>query len=539
MSANRSLLALILLSALVRLAAASMLGLGNDEAYHFLYAMHPALSYYDHPPVLAWVEMGFLGLSGSPFSPLALRLGFIILFAGSTWLMARIARRLYGPRAGFLAALALNATGYYGLAASTFALPDGPLLFFWLLTIDRLMSALEQPDRMVAWVWVGLAWGGAMLSKYHAVFLPAGTLLLLLLHPPLRKLLTRPGPYLAAALGLLAFSPVLIWNAANGWASFLFQGGRAVGGLVPRPDYLATALVAQLGYFFPWIWIPLVLLLLRGMRQWSRPKRDDERLLLCMAVVPVSIFAAVAIFRPVLPHWGLIGLVSLFPALGRQWLGDWERRPERARRWISVAAVFPLILLAVTLIEYRTGWLQRAPGSRWGLFTARTDPTADLYGWDEVASRLDELGVLDDPGTFLFTRYWYQSAQLAHAIRLRRPVLCYNIDDPRGFAFWSDPDDSIGRDGILIEVNDDVSPIFFYRRWFRGESPLARFTIERGGKPIRRVVVTRLNHQLAAFPYTFSPERNLAREQIRSGRHPMASPERTARRTHPRASAVR
>ena len=158
---------------------ASCLGLGNDEAYHFLYAVHPDLSYYDHPPMLAWVETIGLTLSGSPFSALALRSGFILLFAASTWLLWRIAGRWYGPWAGFYAALALNLTGYYGLAASTFALPDGPLLFFWLLTIDRLSLALERPGETWPWVWVGLAWGGAMLSKYHAIFLPAGTVLLL------------------------------------------------------------------------------------------------------------------------------------------------------------------------------------------------------------------------------------------------------------------------------------------------------------------------------------------------------------------------
>ena len=41
------------------------LGLGNDEAYHFLYAAHPALSYFDHPPMMAWVEMAGLALPGS------------------------------------------------------------------------------------------------------------------------------------------------------------------------------------------------------------------------------------------------------------------------------------------------------------------------------------------------------------------------------------------------------------------------------------------------------------------------------------------
>ena len=191
MSPKRALIVLIVVSASIRLFAACTLGLGNDEAYHFLYAIHPALSYYDHPPMLAWVETLGLTLSGSPFSALALRSGFIFLFAASTWLVWRIAGRLYGPWAGLYAALALNLTGYYGLAASTFALPDGPLLFFWLLTIDRLSIALAEPERTGPWIWVGLAWGGAMLSKYHAIFLPAGTLLFLILNPPARRWLTE------------------------------------------------------------------------------------------------------------------------------------------------------------------------------------------------------------------------------------------------------------------------------------------------------------------------------------------------------------
>src|SRR5271166_636153 len=217
MSPKRALAILIVVSGLLRLAAAGVLGLGNDEAYHFLYAIHPDLSYYDHPPMLAWVETAGLTLSGSPFSAVALRSGFILLFAVSTWLIWRIANRSYGPWAGFYAALALNLTGYYGLAASTFALPDGPLLFFWLLTIDRLSIALESHRRTSPWISVGLAWGGAMLSKYHAIFLPAGTLLYLILHPPARRWLLKPGPYLAIGLGFLVFSPVLYWNVHHGW----------------------------------------------------------------------------------------------------------------------------------------------------------------------------------------------------------------------------------------------------------------------------------------------------------------------------------
>ncbi|MGC8641340.1 MAG: glycosyltransferase family 39 protein, partial [Isosphaeraceae bacterium] len=383
-------------------------------------------------------------------------------------------------------------------------------------------------ERIRPWFWVGLAWGGAMLSKYHAIFLPAGTLLFLILSSPGRRVLVRPGPYLAVGIGFLVFSPVVLWNARHGWISFLFQGGRAVGGFVPRPDYLATAILAQAGYFFPWIWIPLVIILFRLIRDWKHLERADERLAVCLAAVPLGVFTMVACFRPVLPHWGLIGLTSLFPMLGLAWHRQLACHPESARRWLAIAAGFSIVFLGLTILEHHTGCFQRGGDLRYSPIDARTDPTADLYGWDKVASRLEQLGVLDDPNTFLFTRAWYQSAQIAHATRLKRPVLCYNIDDPRGFAFWSKPAQWVGHDAVMLLINDEFIPVSFYERWFDRAIPLADFTIDRGGKPLRRVQVVRLLHQRLAFPFDFSPERIAARQRLRAGVHPLGQPPRTA-----------
>src|SRR3954471_8187014 len=142
MTPRHALLGLVVVSSLLRLAWAACLGPGNDEAYHYLFTVHRDWSYFDHPPMLALVERAGLALAGGAAGALTIRLGFIALFAGSTWLMARLTERLFGARAGFLAAFALNVTAYHGVAAATFALPDGPLLFFWLLTLDRLVVAL-------------------------------------------------------------------------------------------------------------------------------------------------------------------------------------------------------------------------------------------------------------------------------------------------------------------------------------------------------------------------------------------------------------
>ena len=209
MTPRRALAALVLVTALARLVWAAGLGPGHDEAYHALFATRLDWSFYDHPPMLALVERAGIEALGGSWNPFALRLGFIALFAGSTLLMARLTTRWFTPAAGLLAAVALNATAYFSLAAGAFALPDGPLVFFWILTLDRLANAFERGEEapLAPWISVGLAWGCALLSKYHAVLLPVGTLLYLIWTPSARACLRRPGPYLALGIGLLCSCP--------------------------------------------------------------------------------------------------------------------------------------------------------------------------------------------------------------------------------------------------------------------------------------------------------------------------------------------
>jgi hypothetical protein len=224
--------------------------------------------------------------------------------------------------------------------------------------------------------------------------------------------------------------------------------------------------------------------------------------------------------------------------LGIGWHHHLMRRPGPAWRCMAVATVFPVVFLGLTILEHHTGCFQRGGGFTWSPIDARTDPTADLYGWDEVVARLDQLGILDDPNRFLFTRVWYQSAQLAHAIRLKLPVLCYNIDDPRGFAFWSKPETWVGRDAIFLLINEDFIPVSFYERWFDEVMPIADFTIDRGGKPLRRVQAFRMVHQRVAFPFDFSAERIAARERLRAGGHPLDIPPRTANAGHQKSTSA-
>jgi hypothetical protein len=494
---------LILVATALRLVVATCFGAGNDEAYHELFARHLDWSYFDHPPMLALVVWAGLAVVGFHASVFALRLGFVILFAGSTWLMARLTARHYGPEAGWIAAFALNATAYYGVAAATFALPDGPLVFFWLLTLDRLLVALEEPERVSPWLWVGLAWGGALLSKYQAVFLPVATLAYLAFEPAARHWLRRPGPYLAFALGLLVFAPVLSWNAHHGWASFAFQGGRALGWPEIRPDRFAAFLGGQAAYLFPWIWVPLIVVLFREVRR-RRGRTDEDipgRFLLYQAAVPLLAFGGVALVQPVLPHWSLVGFLAAFPLLGRAWAQWREAAPARFRVRLVIVGFLTIALSALVVSQAETGFLQRGGRFGLGLIPVANDPTLDSYGWDQVSRELETRGLLNQPEVFLFSDRWYYSGHLALATDQRIPVACYNRNHAQNFAYWSDPRDWVGRDGIFVGINDCEPVVRDVSRWFRRFEPLATIPILRNGVRIRVVHLYRGIHQMVPFPF--------------------------------------
>ncbi|HEX3149449.1 MAG TPA: glycosyltransferase family 39 protein [Gemmataceae bacterium] len=485
---RRALIALIVISAGLRLVWAAVLEPGNDEAYHHLYTLHPALSYFDHPPMMMWVESAGLWLAGT-VTTFTIRLGFILMFAGTTWAMYRWTAHWYGEWPGFYAAFALNITGYFTAAAGVFVLPDGPLLFFSVLTMWALSEALvARPGRVLPWVGVGLAWGGALLSKYHAVFLPVSAVLYVVATPAARRVLRTPGPYLAVLLGCLVFSPVIVWNATHDWASFAFQGDRAVG-MRFRPEGPLIVLGGQLGYLLPWIWVDMILVLLACWRI-GRRSAGIGRLAVFLAMVPLVFFTVVSCFRETFPHWSLIGFVPLYPALGDKW---WKKLVAGSR-WMPRR----LVIGVVVPVSIAIFWAAQA---EYGFIRLKKEPTMEMSGWPSLAKELENRGILNEPNTFLFTTYWFTSGQLAYATDGRVPVLCYNPAAPHSFAYWSTPEQWVGQNGILVSLDDRHDESEGYAEYFRRIELIGAFPMTRHGSPFRTVRLYRCVDQLKPFPY--------------------------------------
>ena len=216
----RATLALTLAVAVLHLLAAGRVPLSADEAHYALYGLHRDWSYFDHPPLVGWLQALVLFFASSDF---ALRLWPIGLSAATALVLFRFARRLFPGDSEWLAfwTVVLYQSGLLFQALGLALVPETPLLLFALLAMLALLNALER-GQLAAWLLFGLCIGLAGLSKYTAVTLVFTAALFVILQRRLDVLRT-PGPWLAVALALVLIAPVLYWNATHDWLSFRYQ----------------------------------------------------------------------------------------------------------------------------------------------------------------------------------------------------------------------------------------------------------------------------------------------------------------------------
>src|SRR5215831_1831404 len=145
---TKTILILTVLS-LARLAFSFTFELVPQEAYYFFYSKHLALSYFDHPPVLAYLLRLFTLLFGERAA--ALRIAAFTVTLLTQWAWLTLARKFVGTTNEVSKAVILfNSTGMVSVL-SFIATPDLPLMLFWTLTLLAFHSDIFE-DRSLYWV---------------------------------------------------------------------------------------------------------------------------------------------------------------------------------------------------------------------------------------------------------------------------------------------------------------------------------------------------------------------------------------------------
>jgi len=485
-SAETAALTLIAVSALLRLWAAWGSGLCIGESYYFASARHPSLSYFDQPPLSILLASASMRVAGA-VGPLVLRGPFIALFAGTTWLLFLLGRRLFGPWPAVYAALLLNLAPIFSLSVGMFLQPDGPLMFFWLACVCCLAALLLGPaPRRPMWWWAaaGALLGLGLLSKYHALLLVPGVGLYLLTQREQRRWLVHPGPYLALAIAALVFSPVIAWNAAHGWISFVWQSTRGLNdpeyGTGIHPTWVLANVAGQALELLPWVWLCLVAELVRSFRRTAPPARH---FLASLAVLPIAVFTAVASYAVLGRshfHWGMPGYLLLFLPLGET-VDRGLREGRAAYRW-GLGATMAISVLGMTVVTTHeaTGWLKSLSPAVARRLRGDKDPTFECIDFTPLESAFAERGLFDAKDIFVFSDWWHRAGKVDYGLRGRLPVLALNWNDQRNFAFFDRTERWLGKDGILVTTKDTAAEVaqhygqYFARITSLGEVPVGR-----------------------------------------------------------------
>jgi 4-amino-4-deoxy-L-arabinose transferase-like glycosyltransferase len=431
----------------LRIVYASGIELRTDEAYYWTWSKETALSFLDHPPMIAWLIRFGTAIFGD--TVLGVRFGGIVAMLVTQLLLADIVRRLtHDARAIVFAVLMPEAALYYGLLMAKVA-PDVAMIPFAMAMMWSLVR-LAHSDNGRWWLAAGLFAGLSMLSKFTAImFAPAVAAFLLV--PDWRgRWLRSPYPYLAVLVAIAVFSPVLIWNAQHDWASFRFQGVRATAnyGISWRTvgDYIGL----QFG-LVGFVMLPVVLLGLM-MTAWRGYRtREPVAILLSTAVlVPFLYFLFKSLTLRVGDTWPMfmwpVGFAAAAVNLVMLSRENWPARLVRSSLfWLNTAVVSGIAFVVIVFLYYVA-----AP---WNLL-GKIDPVGAEAGYEQVAARAQ--AALDETGaTWIATTDYRTYAMMRWLFRGRVPVI--EINERGRFQEFADPgiDKIKGHAGIYVGREPD------------------------------------------------------------------------------------
>ena len=440
-----------------------------DEAYYWLWGQHPALSYYDHPPLQAWLQAASTALFGNTLfglrAPALLTTGWIVV------LLAWWARRAQGF--GVPASLP-------HMAAVFFA---SPLVFVYTTIVfnDHLMVALvctaaaaftvalgdagrHGRINAAALYTAGLATGFAALAKYNAALFGFGAAAAILFVPRFRPILRSPHLYASAVLAVICIAPVLAWNWQNEAASFQYNFADR---LAPHPqarvvENIATFVALSILALSPPLTIALGRFLAdRRPAAWSAGWRP-----LAISTFTVSTLVCIALtpFTAVLFYWNIVAYLAFLP-YAALYMG---RHLTAAHLGVGmlVAVLYPINYAVLPLSA---------------LFGPADSESAMTYGWHEVAGRVEEERRARGAEFLLASDYRIGAILAFHTGDTRVEVISARRSQ---FDLWFDEAVREGQDALIL--TDDWHPLAqIHQERFGSIETVAELPVIRFGRTLK------------------------------------------------------
>ncbi len=444
----------------IRASIIGCIGLTVDEAHYWVYSKFLDLSYYDHPPIIGYLIKFFTNIFG--INEFAVRFPSVLIFIFSSWIIFLATRKIFEEKVAFITIVLLNILPVFSFLGAVVTIPDSPLSLFWALSF-YLFITIIQSNKKYYWYLLGLTIGFGLLSKYTAILIFPSIILFLICSKEHRFLLKQKELYISMFISFLCFSPVILWNLQNNWASFGFQLQHGFGKSLPSFSFtlFGRSLAAQAGYVSPFLFIFFLYVAYVLIKDAFFQKQKDALFVASFSLPVLFFFNAIATFNEILPHWPAMGYLILTMYAAYIINKFWDN--GKFRKIIYFSCGFALFLDLIVPIHCLYKFIpiepflpqKEAQKVEYGIPKAEiVDVSNDLFGWKELASEINKVydAYPDNKKPFLFTHKSYLASQIYFYTPDKR-VYCFSgkID---AYDLWQrDISDLKNKDGLFITSN--------------------------------------------------------------------------------------
>lgn len=354
------------------LFSAITMGVHFDETYYWLYAQHPALGYFDHPPLVSWLIMASdLFFKGT----LSIRFFTVLISSLSMVIIWKLVKP-YGIKPLLFWSLIYSVILIHPYAFIT--TPDAPLFLFTALFFIVYKQFVNRPGILNTFL-LAIVTSLLFYSKYHSILIVGFTFLSNL------KILKTKHFWLYFGLIVLAMLPHLFWQIDHNFVSFryhLFDSHNTVYNPMLTIEYIMLLLVLT-GPLSGWL---LLWFLFR-----KQSVGQFEKALRWTGIGMFGFFLVSTFIGDYEAHWTLAAMIPLI-IIAFKWLVS----DKKWQRLIYISGTFSFVVLLATRIVVITplGQNIKALGA--------------FRGWDKDVKELSEF---TNNNPIIFQDCWNKAAR--------------------------------------------------------------------------------------------------------------------------------
>lgn len=403
----------------------TILNLTDDEAYYWEWSRHLDISYYDHPPMIAYFIRFFTSIFGN--NNFAVRLVPTVIIAITSIYIYKIIMYLYeDEKKGLIGVFIFNVIPIFAVL-SLMALPDLPLMLFYTMGLYYFIRLINEKEGKL-WYVLGFLTGLGLLSKYNMVLVYPGIFLYLLINKSQWFWFKKKELYLSFILSLAFFIPVILWNIQHDWVSFAFQFyGRHNRGLTLDFDLFGIFIATQLIVTSPILFIGFIKTIYKNFNN------KDVKMLFFYGGPVFFIFMFTSFFTEFKLHWTALAFIPFLIIFTRyiKWNWFWK--------YFGVGLAIFLTLFLYTQSFYPVAKIN-----------PEDDITTDMHGWDKVGRQVQEIyNNVNEDRWFLFSNRYQLTSQLAFYLPEKDYVYSIN-NNIEQYDFWRDTEKLKGKNGLFI-----------------------------------------------------------------------------------------